>query len=121
MPTNKKENVVIEFIKSIECNTNKFSVDTQLNIRNRAIPLITSLPSLLSNNQLNPRLSSLDRTCRIFIKKNPDVIFTRADKGNITVALNREDYINSITNMLEDINTYIKIKKDPISNIFQLV
>jgi len=29
MPTNKKNNVVIEFIKSIECNTNKFDIDTQ--------------------------------------------------------------------------------------------
>jgi len=36
--TNKNENVVMEFIKSIECNTNKFNIDTQLNIRNRAIP-----------------------------------------------------------------------------------
>jgi len=117
MPTNRKENVVIEFIKSIECNTNKFNIDTQLNIRNRAIPLISSLPYLLSNNQLNPRISSLDRTVRTFIKKNPDVIFTRADKGNITVALNREDYINNITNMLEDVNTYTKIKKDPINNM----
>jgi len=92
MLTNKKDNVVIEFIKSIECNTNKFDIDTQLNIRNRAIPLIGSLPTLISNTHSNPRLSSLNRTCKIFIKNNPDVIFIRTDKGNVTVALDRNDY-----------------------------
>jgi len=71
MPTNKKDNVVIEFIKSIECNT-KFDIDTQLNIRNRAIPLIGFLPTLLSNIYSNPRLSSLNRIYKIFIKNNPD-------------------------------------------------
>jgi len=117
MPINNKEKVVMEFIKSIEFNTNKFNIDTQLNIRNRAIPLIGSLPTVLSNTHLNPRLSFLNRTCKIFIKNNPDVIFTKADKGNIMVALNKDDYISKITNMLEDSNTYTKIKKDPINNM----
>jgi len=31
-----------------------------------------------------------------FIKNNPNIIYTRADKGNIIVALNRIDYVNKI-------------------------
>jgi len=69
------------------------------------------------NTYSNPRLSSLNRTCKIFIKNNPDVIFTRTDKGNVTVALDRNDYNSKITNMLDDINTYTKINKDPINKM----
>jgi len=57
----------MEFIKSIECNTNKFNIDIQL-IRNRAIPLIGSFPTLLSNTQSNSRLSLLNKICKTFIK-----------------------------------------------------
>jgi len=91
--------------------------DNIINIRNRAIPLIGSLLTLISTTHSNPRLSSLNRTCKIFIKNNPDVIFTRADKGNVTVALDRNDYNSKITNMLDDINTYIKVNKDPINKM----
>jgi len=112
MPINKKENVVREFINSIECNTNKFNIDTQFNIRNRAILLIPFLPYYLipTRTRLSPRLSTLNRICKAFIKNNLDIIFTKADKGNITVVLNRNDYVSKITDMLDDINTYTKIR-----------
>jgi len=50
-----------------------------------------------------------------FIKNNPNIIFNRADKENITVALNRTDYINKIEDMLKDIDTYNSpVNKNPI-------
>lgn len=52
-----------------------------------------------------------------FIKNNPNVIFTRADKGNITVALANHDYKHKIINMLQDEDTYIKLKKDPTNTL----
>jgi len=107
----------MEFIKSIECNTNKFNIDTQLNIHNRAISLISSLSTSLPSTHSNSRLPTLYRICKAFIKNNPDIIFTKADKGNITVALNRNDYVSKITEMLHDTNTYTKIKKDPINKM----
>jgi len=32
-----------------------------------------------------------------FIKSHPNIIFTRADKDNVTVALNQDFYINQIS------------------------
>jgi len=57
------------------------------------------------------------RTTSQFYKKNPNVIFTRADKGNVTVALERQDYIIAMEKLLHDKNTYTIIKKNPIKNV----
>lgn len=51
------------------------------------------------------------------MKNNPDIIFTRADKGNITVAIQKNDYINKINDMLCDKDTYSIINYNPIYKI----
>jgi len=35
-------------------------------------------------------------------KRNLNIIFTRADKGNITVAWNKNEYFNKIEELLHD-------------------
>jgi len=52
-----------------------------------------------------------------FCKNNPNILFTKADKGNITVAINREEYTNKMESMLQDKNTYIIIKKNPMKSL----
>lgn len=39
---------------------------------------------------------------------------TRADKGNVTVAINKSDYKNKMLEMLSDPEIYIKVNKDPL-------
>jgi len=46
-----------------------------------------------------------------------NILFTRADKGSITAALDKNDYINKIENMLNDTDTYTKINKNPIKKL----
>jgi len=67
-------------------------------------------------NNLDRKLIDLDNTTRRFCKNNPNILFTKADKGNVTVAINRDEYIRTIEGMLDDKNTYITIKKNPIKN-----
>jgi len=50
----------------------------------------------------------------MFIKNNPDILFTKADKGNATVAMDVLEYNKKMIENLGDTNTYIVIKKDPI-------
>jgi len=51
-------------------------------------------------------------------KNNPNILFTRADKNNVIVALDKKDvYINKINSILLDKDTYIKINKNPIRKI----
>ena len=47
-----------------------------------------------------------------FVKNNPDIVFTKADKGNTTVALTRTDYNDKVNNLLQDVNTYLVRPKD---------
>jgi len=42
------------------------------------------------------------------IKNHPSIIFTKADKGNITVALDKNEYITRMEDMLHDQDIYIK-------------
>jgi len=48
---------------------------------------------------------------------NPNILFTRADKGNVTVALNKNVYIDKIVSMLQDKDTYSIINRNPIRKI----
>lgn len=51
------------------------------------------------------------------MKNNPEIIFTHADKGNVTVALNGNLYKHKIKEMLSDSDTYTRVDKDPIKNL----
>ena len=44
------------------------------------------------------------------------IIFTYADNGNVTVALNKDAYLNKTT-LLSDVDTYVLIKKDPTKKL----
>jgi len=56
-------------------------------------------------------LISLKNSIIRFCKNNPNIIFIIADKGNVTMAMNRDKYISKIEIMLLDKNTYITVKK----------
>ena len=53
------------------------------------------------------------RSVKEFMRINPNIIFTKADKGNVTVAIERTEYVNKMEAMLSDTNTYVVVKKDP--------
>jgi len=117
LPTINLEKTIIEVVKNIENNTNKFP-ETQLIIRNRIIPIINNLASSSSHNDfLSTKISQLVKNTKLFSKNNPNILFTRADKGNITVALDRDMYTDKITKMLQDKDTYTKINENPIWKI----
>lgn len=52
-----------------------------------------------------------------FLSEHPDIIVIRADKGNVTVALDRANYLNKMSVMLGDRNTYVIVNRDPINKI----
>jgi len=52
-----------------------------------------------------------------FLKENDNIIFTKSDKGNVTVCLERAVYIEKMTEMLNDKKTYELIDKDPLKKL----
>jgi len=53
-----------------------------------------------------------------FVKDNPNILFTRADKGAV-VALNRSEYIDRMEACLSDADTYIIQKRNPINKLLR--
>jgi len=80
--------------------------------------LLRFSPKLDSNCKMI--LHWLDSTEK-FVKDHPDVLFTRSDKGNVTIAINRSEYDLKMEEMLSDTNTYVKINKDPTKKLTNLL
>lgn len=55
---------------------------------------------------------------RNFLRANKDIVFIRADKGSITVIIDRSDYINQMElgTALRNDNTYTRLFFNPIKN-----
>jgi len=94
--------LTFEFIKSLENNTRKFPIDKQISITNHSISILNNLTfSLRYQSQNDVQLLKMAEDTKKFTKSHPNVIFTRADKGNVTVAL-KDFYIIQINEMLQD-------------------
>lgn len=52
------------------------------------------------------KLCKMHKLTTKFCRDNPNILFTRADKGNVTVAMTKEYYINKMENILKDNSTY---------------
>lgn len=117
-PNNNKQKYVMEFIKDIELNIKNLTQDTKAEIRSHIFP---SLDKFYNSNtrlsDMDTSLLKLYKETKLFIKHNPDIIFTRADKGNTTVALDGIDYLRKIDDLLSDTSTYTVITKNPIKKI----
>ena len=50
------------------------------------------------------------------IKNNPDLHITKADKSNTFVILDKDTYIDKIKILLNDSNTYSKLRKNPLDD-----
>lgn len=67
------------------------------------IPILKKfLSSSIQYNNVSKKLTHLVSYTAKFVKKNPNIIFIKANKDNITVALNKSTYISEIMNMLEN-------------------
>jgi len=113
-----KKLAIHEIIKDLENNIKNCHIENQSRIRNMITPQFHKFLHLKPpKNILNEKLLTLYKHTIDFKQKNRDIIFTRADKGNITVALDKNTYIKKMEMLLEDTNTYILIKKDPSISI----
>lgn len=93
-------------------------VTTKANIRNFTVTYLSNfIKQKIELNTLEKSLLSKAHNVHKFIKDNPDILFTRADKGNTTVAITKNDYIEKMTHILNDSNTYSIVNKNSIRKI----
>ncbi|XP_039313958.1 uncharacterized protein LOC113005816 [Solenopsis invicta] len=114
-----KVKITLEPSKFIDLETNPMTSTNNkwfVNIsKTKVSPSVSNLLQL--GDEIEKELLRMKRATSEFCKLNPNVIFTRADKGNITVAMDRLDYINNMEQLLHDKETYSIIKNNPIKKV----
>ncbi|EFN65852.1 hypothetical protein EAG_00192, partial [Camponotus floridanus] len=94
LPVTNKTKLTIDFIINFENNLRKLPPDKRVMIRNRSTSIINSIPSYqYPFTKTHNLLLQLNMTTKNFLNDNQNLIITRADKGNITVALDKDKYI----------------------------
>jgi len=112
--------MAINFIKHIEKNLEKMPESICEPIRNLSIPIINRIfHDRMELKTHNKFISSLLSITKSFTREHPEVFFTKADKGNTTVILNKTDYFNKMTDLLSDTHTYKIIHHNPIRKLLQ--
>ena len=118
--TNKEEEVLIkglnfnfkdanklEYLASLEAilTTSNLTEDVQQNIRQTIIPVIT-------RNRTYNTLSKDEKQAMDNLKHDSNIVILPADKGRMTVVLDKPDYINKAKALLNDTNTYRRLQED---------
>ena len=106
-----------EFIKHVEYNL--FRADDELCkiVRNETIQILKSIKNCDIESSENKIIYEGVEEVKLFISENPDILITKAAKGNTTVIMNRENYREKMYEILNDQTTYKLIKKDPTNKI----
>jgi len=117
-PTNVSDTIT-QCVKHIESNFSRLQNYNCINtLRNQIFPCITNLKNINRNiNETDARIITANKNAQRYIKNNPDVLFTRADKGNTVVALDRMDYIAKMEESLSDNNTYSTLQRNPVNKL----
>jgi len=108
---------VLNVIKNFESSNYKFPENSLDKLRAILINLIGKhLYSSRHINYIDSYLLKEFNACKRFLK-DKDELLTKADKGQITVILDKQIYINKMNRILSDDSTYKLIKKDPLRMI----
>ncbi|GAB1861615.1 hypothetical protein CAJAP_02694 [Camponotus japonicus] len=110
--------VVLETLKNFEINYNRILGAAVEMTRNS---IANSLQRFLCEKRhVNFRdryvLGGLS-LCKQFLRDNDDLFVTKADKGQVTVVMNKIDYVEKMEALLCDQSTYKKLNKDPIRKL----
>ncbi|XP_011861707.1 PREDICTED: uncharacterized protein LOC105558566, partial [Vollenhovia emeryi] len=119
-PKNKDDRLltVVNVIKNLEANAYKFGTKTIEETRN---DVSNNLQRFLRANKhidyLDRHILREHKECKKFLHLNDDVLVTKADKGQVTVIMDKTLYLSKMTELLDDDTKYKKIKKDPINQL----
>ena len=97
-PMIDKKYAVHKFIKDLENNNRNFNDTYKSKIRSAIVSKLDSFMVKDYNTDVEDEILSFYKATTSFCKMNSNVIFTRGDKGNVTIALDRNKYIKKWRN-----------------------
>jgi hypothetical protein len=105
-----KEIPVAKIIASTETTARQLDIDAADKLRAGVSKILQSTSHPQSNLPNNLRRAANN------LRKDQDIVILPADKGNVTVVMNKGEYTDKILSMLDD-GTYKKLKGDPTCNV----
>lgn len=118
LPIVDKEITTINLLKNVECNIIRLPAQIRQTLRNRSFSIINKFhKSSIVRSPIDKQCLHALKITKQFIVNNPNILFTRADKGNVTVAMDRNDYLSKMSMLLADNNTYTIVNKNPIRKL----
>lgn len=99
---------ISEFEKGLQClprDKYKEQIDS---FRSAFVNIMLNHAHYLRGKKPDPTANVIKR----FLKDNKDLLVTRADKGQVTVLLDRNAYLTAGLDLLNDQSTYTKLQKD---------
>ena len=68
---------------------------------------------LQNTNPPKPNLSPCQCRALMDLRKDQNIVIVLADKGRATVILNRDEYIQKVTEVIDDVSKYRILRRDP--------
>ena len=81
---------------------------------------VITLDNYLSKRSLTgkeKRLINAVGETKKFLNKNSNLLILKSDKGNMTVAMDKVDYETKMSNIIQDMCTYKRLKTDPTTKL----
>lgn len=69
------------------------------------------------NDQFSKYVLYVNKQAISFLKKHKNIVILPADKGNVTVAMMREDYDEKMSHLLSDRSTYWRVRQNPTTTL----
>ena len=116
--THLDKRTIFDYVKYIEINVHVNDINNEV----REDFIDTYNKFIKNNNKRHISLEDKTIKCNLdkikhFLKAHPNIFVTEADKGNITVVLNKTEFIQKVELALCDKNYYSEIKKSPLSKL----
>ena len=101
-----------------ETNIHHIQVEMQNTARLKFVNSINNFsqqnhPQKKPPTEFQKELMSIFALTKTFLKNNPNILMTKADKSSTAVAMNKCDYENELLKMLSDRTTYELLNYDP--------
>jgi hypothetical protein len=92
--------------------------EAKTEVRQRVGVLLTKMKKTKEYKPFNTYITPKERkVAETFLKQNENVVVVKADKGNGTVLLEKEEYRKKMNEHLADLTTYKMVENDPTMSI----
>ncbi|XP_037052022.1 uncharacterized protein LOC119085679 [Bradysia coprophila] len=107
-----------QFIANFEPKLQTLGKKYRVELRNKVCNVITNFKKLPTKHSTIDEVIKANHIATVtFLAQNPQLLVLNADKGNVTVLMQKLDYEIKMMTLLSDSTTYVPLDHDPTASI----